>query len=109
MGATSVTGVGYGAADGMNKGSEHMTLGVGHLIGPRVVACGSATTSGGGVIAVHIPLLAGLATDYVVLVTATSSVHGYVSTALAFGTDASFTITAGNSVPVYWAIVKKGL
>ncbi len=29
MGATSVTGVGRGS------GSEHMTLGVGHLIGPR--------------------------------------------------------------------------
>jgi len=109
MGATSVTGVGYGSADGKNKGSEHMTLGVGHLIGPRVMACGSVTTTGGGVATVNIPLLAGVAGDYVVMVTATSATLAYVSTALAFGSGASFTVTAGVTVPVYWAIVKKGL
>lgn len=33
MGATSVTGVGRGTNE---RGSEHMTLGISHLIGPRM-------------------------------------------------------------------------
>jgi hypothetical protein len=42
MAATSITGTGPGSADGQNRGSEHMTLGVTHLIGPKVVAAGVA-------------------------------------------------------------------
>lgn len=40
MGASSVTGVGYGSALGKNKGSDNVSIGVGKLIGPHVVAAG---------------------------------------------------------------------
>lgn len=56
MGATSVTGTGRGAADGFNRGSEHQTLGVAHLIGPRVVAAGFATLTSGSPSTVTIQL-----------------------------------------------------
>ena len=56
MGATSVTGTGPGSAFGWNKGSQEMTLGVSHLIGPHVVAAGvAALTSGEGT--VYLPFL----------------------------------------------------
>ena len=64
MGATSVTGTGHGSADGMNKGSEHMTLGVSHLIGTRVVRAGRLTLAG-GTGTVEFPPLPGVATDYI--------------------------------------------
>jgi hypothetical protein len=47
MAATSTQGTGPGSASGFNKGSQHQTLGVGHLIGSRVVMTGKvALTSG---------------------------------------------------------------
>ena len=56
MGATSVTGTGPGSAFGWNKGSQEMTLGVSHLIGPHVVAAGVATLSAGAA-TVYLPFL----------------------------------------------------
>ena len=47
MGATSVTGKGNGSVDGSNKGSEHMSLGHRHLIGPRIQLAGLATLVAG--------------------------------------------------------------
>ena len=48
MGATSVTGVsGIGTVAGSQKGSEHMSLGVEKLIGPRVVAAGHVVVGTG--------------------------------------------------------------
>jgi hypothetical protein len=49
MGATSVTGQGTGSADGFNRGSEHQTLGVTHLIGPKVAAGGTTDIGLAGV------------------------------------------------------------
>jgi len=56
MGATSVTGTGPGSAFGWNKGSQEMTLGVSHLIGPHVVAAGE-TQLAGGLGTVYLPFL----------------------------------------------------
>jgi len=67
MAATTVTGKGLGAADGQNKGSEHQTLGVGHLIGPRMVVVSDATLDGSGDAAPVWPALDGSASDYIVL------------------------------------------
>src|SRR6185503_11289429 len=55
MAASSVTGVGPGSADRVNKGSQHMHLGVTHLIGPRVVDAGTATLNGGSPSSVNVP------------------------------------------------------
>lgn len=113
MGATSVTGVsGPGAVDGLQKGSEHMSLGVHKLIGPHVVACGTETLGGGGTGTVELPKQAGVVGDYVVMLTGVSATVPRVTGALAAvaGTDTwNFTITGGASEAVHWCVVKKGL
>ena len=111
MGATSVTGVGLGSADGKNKGSAHMTLGASHLVGPRVVACDEITLDGSGDLVVRLPVLGGVAADYVCL--ATDS-HATAATACACAltmdstkTTLTFKGTAGQTVA--YSVVKKGL
>jgi hypothetical protein len=112
MGATSVTGVsGPGSVGGKQKGSEHMSLGVAKLVGPKITAAGSVTLSG-TTGTVTIPALTGAVTDYVVMLTANGATAPYVSTALAavVGTgDWSFGVTAGSGAVVNWALVKTGL
>lgn len=111
MGATSVTGVGLGSADGSNKGSSHMTLGVSHLIGPRVVACDTVVLDGSGVGSVTLPVLAGDDTGFVVVANDTN-VSGAAAVGCSFAMDAdgvtlSFNGTAAHTVQ--YAIIKKGL
>lgn len=112
MGATSVTGVsGAGNVAGSQKGSEHMSLGVHKLIGPKVVACGVETLSGTTGV-VEVPTLPGVVGDYVVMTQSNGSTASYVSSALAAVADTDtwhFTITAASSAVVSWVIVKKGL
>ncbi len=112
MGATSVTGVsGPGSVAGNQKGSEHQSLGVNKLIGPKIVAAGVETLSGTtGVI--EVPAPTGAVSDYMVFLQTNSATAGYVSTALAAvaNTDAwSFTVTAANNAVVNWCLVKKGV
>jgi hypothetical protein len=110
MAATSVTGKGRGSADGKNKGSAHMTLGVAHLVGPRIVMSGTAALSSGSV-SLDMPPLAGDDTDYVVIVADTNA-SAMVATS---GTiDASTgTITLGgassSSHTVAYMVVKTGI
>lgn len=112
MGASSVTGIsGPGSVAGNNKGSEHMSLGVNKLIGPRVMAAGAETLSG-TTGTVEIPKLAGVVGDYIVMLTGVSTTVAYVSTDLAAvaSTDVwNFVITGGSGEVVHWMIVKKGL
>jgi len=112
MGASSVTGIsGPGSVAGNQKGSEHMSLGVHKLIGPRVVAAGSETLVGTTGV-VEIPALAGVVTDYVIMLTGVSTTLAYVSVAMAAVTDTdtwNFTITGGSGEVVHWTVVKKGL
>lgn len=112
MGATSVTGVsGAGSVGGNQKGSEHMSLGVARLVGPKITAAGAVTLTG-TTGTVTIPALTGATTDYVVMLTANGSTAPYISTALATvanSGDWSFGITAGSGAKVNWALVKTGL
>jgi hypothetical protein len=87
MAATSVTGRGLGSADKRQKGSEHVRLGAEKLIGPRPVACGTVTLSGGGTATVILPAL-DTTYSYVVLANDT-----YTGSANAVG--ASITVNAG--------------
>lgn len=107
MGATSVTGVGQGSAEKIGtKGSEHMRLGVGHLIGPHVVAAGTATLSG-GTFALHFPLLPGVVGDYVV-VTGNQTNANAVKSVLTFPSDSLITFTGTGSDVIAYSVVKVG-
>jgi len=107
MGATSVTGVsGHGSVDGIQKGSEHMSLGVEKLIGPRVVAAGSATIGGGGTVTVNFPTLGGVASDYIAIANDTNSTVAAVNvTAL---TTSSLALKGTAAHVVNWMIIKAG-
>jgi hypothetical protein len=108
MGATSVTGVsGPGSVAGHQKGSEHMSLGVEKLIGPRVVAAGSATIGGGGTVNVDYPTLTGAASDYIVVASDTNAVVAAVNVT-AFSTS-QLTLKGTAAHVVNWAIIKTTL
>lgn len=108
MGASSVTGLGLGSVEGKNQGSKHWTVGVGRLVGPRVMAAGSATLSSGAADVV-LPLLSGDESDYIVLVNDATGAAA-ASGALAFNdVDATITLAGTGSHVVHWAIVKIGL
>jgi len=111
MGATSVTGVsGPGSAEGKQKGSERMTLGVSKLIGPKVVVAGSITLSGTtGTVLFAAPI--GSVSDYTVLLTSNSNNFSYVSTgltAVSSSNDWRFVITGGSGATVNYAVIKTG-
>jgi hypothetical protein len=111
MTASSVTGVGLGAAVPNNKGSEHMSLGVEKLIGPRVVAADEVTLDGSGDATVVLPLLDGVVGDYIVTAT-DSDVTGAtaVTAIMAFGAaDSTITLKGTASNTIAWSIIKKGL
>ena len=111
MGASSVTGVGLGSADGKNKGSEHMTLGVGHLIGPRVMAADALTLDGSGNGSVVFPNLGGVVGDYIVTATdADATAAAAVAASLTMdATSTVVTIKGPTSGIVSYSIIKKGL
>jgi len=118
MTASSVTGLhknGVGGVDGSNKGSERMTLGVGHLIGVRVVAAGVVTLDGDGAITVTLPVsLDASESEHAVLLTpeAAPGANGpYVSARADDGDGhmASFTITEASGAGAYdvnWVIIR---
>lgn len=109
MGASSVTGVGHGSVEGKNQGSKHWTVGVGRLLGPKIMAADVVTLSSGAA-TVALPKLSGNATDYIVIATSANSSATAVSASLAFGAnDCTLTIAGTGSQVIQWAIVKKGL
>jgi hypothetical protein len=115
MGATSVTGVsgpGSAAEQGAgNKGSEHMSLAVHHLIGPRVVMCGHATLNEDGTGTVYYPELVedanfgGVTEQYCVFLSSNEDTFPYWGSF----TTTSFGVTASPGAEVCWQIVKCGL
>jgi hypothetical protein len=108
MGASSVTGVGQGSADKIGqKGSEHMHLDAGNLIGPHIVASGTATLSS-GTKALHIPLLPGVAADYVVVGGNQTNANAW-KCVITLGTDTTLTFTGTGSDVIGYAVVKTGL
>ena len=107
MPATSVTGRGLGSAVPNNKGSEHSSMGVGHLIGPRVVAGGSTALSGGAAV-IKLPLLEGAITDYIVMtndITANNASNGVLSVA---GGNTVLTLAGTSTDTIQWQISKIG-
>lgn len=120
MAATSVTGTGLGSADGKNKGSAHMTLGVGHLIGPRVVIANSGVLDGSGNLVVQYPALDGTVGDYIVMAVdadaTAAAVHLdpvirlAVAAQLAMdATSTTITLKGPTSGAVHYSVVKKGV
>lgn len=111
MTATSVTGKGLGSADGKNKGSQHMTLGVGHLIGPRVVVADQHTLVG-TLDTLLLPVLDGTVGDYIVTVTdADTTSPAAVAGMLAMdATSTTLTLNiATDNGTVFYSIIKKGI
>ena len=109
MAATSVTGVsGPGSAQGHgtgNKGSEHMSLAVHRLIGPRVVSCDMTQLDENGIGTAYFPELPGGPSLYCPFLSTNSSTHAYWDNF----TSTSFDITGGGDDMICWTIVKKGL
>lgn len=111
MAATTVTGKGLGSADGQNKGSAHMTLGVGQLIGPRCVIVSDATLDGTGDAAPVWPALDGTVGDYIVIATdSDSSAANAVGASLAMdATSTTVTLIGAASKTIVYSVIKKGL
>lgn len=108
MGATSVTGVGQGSVEGSNMGSKHWTVGVGRLLGPKVMAADVVTLSGAAA-TVKLPLLPGVVGDYIVLATDKTAAAA-VKAVLTFNANDTTITFAGTSTDVIqWAIIKVGL
>lgn len=108
MGATSVTGVGTGSAQEYgagNKGSEHMSLGVHRLIGPRVTGAGEIVLNASGFGSVYYPTLPGGIDLYSVFLSSNSATFPYWG---AFSST-SFNVTGGDGATVCWTIIKNGL
>lgn len=108
MGATSVTGVsGIGDVSGQQKGSEHMSLGVSKLVGPRVVQAGTVTLSGGAGV-VYFPNIVDTATNYLAMATNTSAAAAVAVTSMTISssTGGSLTLAGTGSNVINWMIVK---
>jgi len=116
MTATSVTGRGPGSAAGHgtgNKGSEHMSLAVHRLIGPRVVACGDLQLDGGGSGTVYFPELpvpdgSSVEDEYCPFLSTTPPFGGFHASWDNF-TTTSFDVSGDDNQGVCWMIIKKGL
>ena len=107
MAASSVTGTGYGSAEDYNRGRKENHIGVERLIGPRVVAAGSATLTTGAATVV-LPLLPGAVTDYVVMVTDATAAAACKGV-LTFNTnDTTITLAGTSSDVLQWAIISVG-
>jgi hypothetical protein len=111
MAATSTTGVGPGSADGLNKGSEHMTLGSEKLIGPRVVIASDGTLDGSGDLVTVYPVLSGAVTDYIAMaVDADTTAAAAVAISMAMDTTSTtLTLKGPASGVVNYSVIKKGL
>jgi len=109
MGATSVTGVGPGSAETTSRGpKERGFVGAEKVLGPRVMSAGTATLSGGA-LTVILPVLAGVAADYVVMAQDSTGANA-VSVTLAINTDDTTLVFAGTASDViHYCIVKAGL
>lgn len=109
MAASSVTGVGPGSADGLNKGSEHMTMGVEKLIGTRVVATGTVTLDSGAATVVFPQPLSGSKTGYLVFCTTVNASNYSRPNVLSdngAGNFYQFTVAGTTTNVVNWVVIK---
>lgn len=111
MGATSVTGVGAGSADGLNRGSSRMTLGAGHLVGPHVVACGNVALVAGAA-TVNLGSLTEGVSNYSLFVsnmTDTTAVGGTLAAAVSPNVGVVASLVGTGTDLVAYMVVKNGL
>ena len=111
MPASSVTGIGAGSAEGQNKGSERMTLGVQKLIGTRVVAAGRVVLASGVATVTFKTPLTGDKANYIVICNALDSTTVPRPTSLnndANGDFASFAVAGGTTDTLYYIVSKVG-
>jgi hypothetical protein len=107
MGATSVTGVGQGAAWG-NKGPHNGRDQYVPLLSPHVVIAGTVTVAGGTTAVVFPAALPGAPTNYAVVATAASGSTAITITKAGSTTFTGFTITGANVAHDY-IVVTAGL
>lgn len=109
MGATSATGVGNGSVEGKNAGSKGFTISGSRLIGPRTVAAGVGTLSGGTLV-INLPLLKTAPFGYSVHVTDTSGTATAISAVLTSTTTNSVvTVTGTGTHTISYLVVKNGI
>ena len=112
MAATSVTGLhkdGAGSAEPHNKGSERMTLGVDHLIGPRVVMAGEVALVAGAATVTFPQSLDESESEYVVMLCNNGNTNLATVGAKTDDGDglfASFTIAGAGTDDIMWAVIK---
>lgn len=108
MGATSVTGVGAGSAESVSKGAAgRQTLGVGHLIGPYIVAAGKVALSSGAAV-VTVPVT-GVTADFMLLLGNQTDGTAMNGTVAVSGSTATLTFAGTGSDVVGYALVKVGV
>ena len=111
MGASSVTGVsGYGTVAGVQKGTEHQSLGVERLIGPRHVYVGVVTLSSGAA-SFQVTLPTSAVSDYIIQLTdqTGAAACGVTSFAIDSTTLVATIAVAGSGVHVLGvSVVKRG-
>lgn len=114
MGATSVTGIsgqGTAAKPGKgNKGSEHMSLAVHRLIGPRVVMAGiiqltAPEEEGDPTATVYFPTLPGVVSQYSIQLTPDASTDHWFDNF----TTSQFDVFGDAEATIHWAVIKNGL
>lgn len=106
MGATTTQGTGPGSVP--VKKSDHLSLGVNRLVGPKIIYAGILVLEGESGV-VYIPEQAGKVCDYCVFVSNSSSVHAFLSSPLtdvAARSQWRFGVTAGNNDIVNYIVVK---
>ena len=107
MGATSVTGVGQGDVSGASRGSEHMTLAVGNLLGPKIVRAGSVTLVAGAA-NVHFGTLGGSASDYFVMLFDVTDGGASVVPSYNTLTTSNFVVAGDSTNVINWMVVEHG-
>ena len=109
MGATSVTGVGPGAADG-NKGPGNGRSQFVPLLTPHVIAADTVTLSGTTFTVTFPTALPEASTEYSVILTGVSTTEAYVSTKTDVSSEfTSFVITGGSGELVDYIVVQHGV
>jgi hypothetical protein len=108
MGATSVTGVGPGAADG-NKGPGNGREQFVPLLTPHVVAAGTAVLVAGALTVTFPTALSGSETNYAVILTSDNLLASVsAKTDNGDGDFASFAIAGTLTDSVMWCVIKTG-
>ena len=112
MGATSVTGIGPGSAEGLHKGPGNGRNLYVPLQTPHVVAAGTVTLASGAATVVFPTPLGGSETGYVVMLSAEADDHTWVAAKtdtdgnfVSFGVDDG---SGSSATDVMWVVMTAG-